>query len=1078
MTSASSTRKVIALLLGVALLLLGIASSAQAAAPAWSLQMSHSLASFNRLDRGAEYTVRVENSGDEATSGTYVLEDTLPPQLTVTSVTAGSGWTCTPTEEVIAGTPLSCTSSETLAAGTSALVVTVRVDVPASAPDTVTNAATISGGGAAAAASATDPTPVIDRPPFGVQAFTTRAADEAGTEYTVAGGHPYEAATSFALPLYRAAGEPNAVEEMKESYVELPPGFLGNPAAATRCPLTKLQGPISLCPPSSRVGVIDLGVRGSVNRLPLYNVIPERGYPAELAFKFGINAVTMYATFRPRTGSYGVTIGVPGATQFGITSIGVTLFGVPSLLNGSGGAAVPFLSNPANCSQAQSITRIAIDSWQHPGRTLPGGSLDLRTPDLSDPNWKTATALAPPATECDAPALASQFHPQIDARPIQAGAAVQADQPSGLAVRLTLPQSNDPTDPATNFDPAVPQAPPLKDVRVTLPAGVAISPAAADGLVGCSDRAEDPAGDQVRYDNTIPVTCPDASKLGTVTATSPLLAAHDPATDAITGPEPIDGDVYLITPHPGDLGRGENQGGTFRVLIQLSSPRHGLVVKLPGTVNADESGRLTATVEAGPQLPIGHLEVNLRSGPRAPLATPVTCGTFTGTTELTPWSTPGTPDATLSTSFDVNAGPNGSACSATPQGRPFGPVLSAGTESPRAGKASPFVLRLTRDDGEQELASITAALPPGLSAKLAGVPYCPPSAIAVAEHAGGKAEQASPSCPAASQVGSLEIGAGAGSSPYYASGKAYLAGPYKGASLSFILVTPTVAGPFDLGNVVVRAALNIDPETARVTVRSDPIPRVLDGVPLRVRDVRLRLDRPGFTLNPTSCDRFSIGTSVDGSSGALASPSTLFQVGKCADLPFKPTLALRLIGPTHRSAHPKLRATLRPRPGDANLSRVTLTLPRTELLENSHIKTICSRPRFAADACPPGSIYGYAQAWSPLLGQPLRGPVFLRSSNRQLPDLVASLNGQIEIDLVGHVDSVGSRIRASFPKLPDLPLGKFVLTMQGGKKGLLANNSELCRAQPRATAVFRGQNGKRRTTHPLMIQRCGKTRPN
>jgi hypothetical protein len=1068
-------------------MVLGAPSSAQAAAPAWSVQMTHKLATFNRLDFADQYTVRVENSGDEFTTGTYVLDDTLPPELTLASVIPGDGWTCPSTEEVISGAPLSCSRAEALAPGESSLALTVKVDVPASAPDTVTNAASISGGGAGAVSS-TDLTPVIDRPPFGVPSFTARATDPANGDYTVAGGHPYQGTTSFTLPIYSKFGvgaeAPRPVEELNETYVELPPGFLGNPAAAARCPLVKLQSLIPLCPAASKIGTFDFGVRGPVNHYPLYNLVPEHGYPAEFAFKFANFAIVLYPSIRPRAGSYGVTIGAPGATQFGITSIGVTLFGVPSTQNFSGGPAVPFLSNPVNCSDAHPVSKIALDSWQAPARTFPDRSSGLKVPDLSDPNWKTAVAPAPAVTGCDASALASQFDPSIDAKPIQEGAGPnQAAQPAGLKVDLDFPQSNDPTKPGEAFDPSIPQAPELKNATVKLPAGMAISPSAADGLAGCSDLASDPAGDQVHYDNTFPVTCPDASKIGTVTATSPLLAAHDPVTDAITGPEPVGGDVYIVTPHPGDLPKGANQDGTYRMLIQVESAERGINLKLPGTIVADkQTGQLTASFTDNPQLPISHLTLNLNSGPRAPLATPVTCGSFTTTTDLVPWSTPDTPDATPYSSFAVGSGPNGSGCVSAPQQRPFNPAFSAGTESAKAGAGSPFVLKLTRGDGEQEFSSLDLTTPKGFTAKLAGVPYCSEAAITAAAGKSGAAEQADPSCPAASQVGSLTTGAGPGSDPYYVTGKAYLAGPYKGAPISLVFITPAVAGPFDLGNVLVRAAAFVDPETAQVSVKTDAIPQILDGVPLKIRSIVAHIDRPGFALNPTNCEAKSVSATVGGASGAGATPSNTFQVGDCDKLGFGPKLKIQLKGATRRIGHPALRAVVTAGPGEANISSAQVNLPHGEFLDQGNLNKTCTKPVLLAGGCPATAVYGYARAWTPLLDQPLEGPVYLVGGyGFKLPALVAELNGQIKVLLVGKVDSGSNKgIRNTFELVPDAPVSRFELEMKGGKKyGLLENSEDLCKApkaQRRANVYLGGQNGKVEQFKPVVANQCGKTK--
>jgi hypothetical protein len=292
-----------------------------------------------------------------------------------------------------------------------------------------------------------------------------------------------------------------------------------------------------------------------------------------------------------------------------------------------------------------------------------------------------------------------------------------------------------------------------------------------------------------------------------------------------------------------------------------------------------------------------------------------------------------------------------------------------------------------------------------------------------------------------------------------------------------VVITPALAGPFDLGNLVIRNALKVNPRTARITVVSDPIPRILHGIPLNLRDVRVGIDRQGFALNPTSCDPMAVEGKIGSAQGKSAQVSDRFQVGSCERLGFKPRLALKLSGKTHRSAYPALKATLTMPKGGANVARVAVTLPKTEILKQAHIKTICTRAQYAAKSCPKASIYGYAKAWSPLLDEPLEGPVYLRSSSRRLPDLVASLDGQVHIDLVGRIDSVNSRIRGTFAAVPDAPVSKFVLTMEGGRKGLLVNNTELCKAKPRATALFDAQNGKVRDIHPLAQVACGKALP-
>ena len=324
----------------------------------------------------------------------------------------------------------------------------------------------------------------------------------------------------------------------------------------------------------------------------------------------------------------------------------------------------------------------------------------------------------------------------------------------------------------------------------------------------------------------------------------------------------------------------------------------------------------------------------------------------------------------------------------------------------------------------------------------------------------GAAEQASPACPAASQVGTAIAGAGAGTHPVYVSGKVYLAGPYKGAPVSLVVAIPALSGPYDLGVVSVRVAIYVDPETAQVTAVSDPLPQIQEGVPLRARFVRINLDRPDFALNPTNCDPFAVRATIDGSEGASASPSQHFQVANCTDLAFRPKLGLRLFGGTRRAKDPALHGVLRARPGEANIARLVVVLPHSEFLDNSHVQAPCRAAQFAAENCPAGSVIGHAIAESPLLEKPLEGPVVIRTSVHRLPDLIVALRGQFRINLVAQVDSVHGRLRASFKALPDVPVSRVRLALAGGSSGLLENSEDLCHEAHRATVRLVGQNGR------------------
>jgi hypothetical protein len=657
------------------------------------------------------------------------------------------------------------------------------------------------------------------------------------------------------------------------------------------------------------------------------------------------------------------------------------------------------------------------DSWEHQG--VFGPQIDYQIPGQ--------------ITDCDKP----RFEPSIDAR----GTNPQGDSPTGLNMELNVPQDLDPEDQAT---------PPVKSVRVSLPEGMTVSPAFATDLEGCSEV-------QIGLGSNAAVDCPIASRIGSVSLRTPVL------------PDPLEGAIYMAK-------QGANPfGAPFAVYLALHDTEdRGILVKLPGQLQLDgSSGQITASFDDLPQLPFEDVSLQLRGGEVAPLINSQNCGSQPVRMEIRSWAQPGKP-VQIGDDLVVAEGANGSPCPEGLPGRPFGPKMNAGTVSPVAGAFSPFVFRLTREDQDQEFARIETHLPEGVTAKIAGIPYCPESAIASisAAEGTGVAERASSACPAASRIGSVDVAVGAGDTPPYFPGQAYLGGPYQGAPLSLAVVVPAVVGPFDLGSVVVRARIEIDPETAEVTVVSDPLPTIVHGVLLRVRDIRLRVDRPNTTLNPTSCDRMTIGAGIFGASGAFAALTDRFQVGGCRSLRFKPRLSLSLKGGVRRGDYPALQATLRARPGDANLSRASVRLPHSEFLAQEHIRTICTRVQFAADACPRASIYGYARAITPLLDEPLRGPVYLRSSSHKLPDLVADLRGRIDITLVGRIDSKEQGIRTTFNQVPDAPVRKFTLKMKGGERGLLVNSRNICKRDDRALAKMVAHNGKTLLKDPRLAARC------
>ncbi len=940
-------------------------------------------------------------------------------------------------------------------------------------------AVVVLGGGTVSAARAADPDRV-----FEVLDFAAQAVDSANNDYTVAGGNPYEASTSFAFPTrVNGAGDVDSVEPFKSVFTELPPGFIGNLAGIKRCLPSKLAEGFfgANCPVETQVGTVRLRTQGNQQSpIPLFNMVPDRGYPAGLGFKYLNNAVVLFPRLRSRTEGYGVTVAAPGAADFGITGAEARVFGVPSERLGLGGPPVPVLNNPADCLVGVPVTRIIVDSWTQPGRLTVDGF-----PDLSDDRWKSAVAPAPPVTGCDARGLVSQFAPELKIGPSEEAGSSQADAPSGYSVDLTFPQSNDPTDPESSYDPAVPSAPSLKDATVTLPEGVSISPSAADGLDGCSDLPG--AGDQVRYDDTLPVSCPDASKVGTVVATSPLLASYDPKTDAVTGAKPIKGDVFVIKPHPGDLSPSGDRDGLFRLLIQVDSREDGVNVKIPGVVTADRvTGRLTARFENNPQVPAKRLSMTFRPGDRASLANPPSCTTAKTTGVFTPWSrpgtrsdgvvVPGTADVSSSSFFEVSWDGKGAGC---PARLPFSAPVTAGFADTQAGGSSPFSFDLTREDRHAIPTAINVSLPDGLLGAVKDVALC----VDVDADAG--------TCPAASRIGSATAAAGPGGHPFYLTDQPVsLTGPYKGAPYGLAIAVHAVAGPFDLGTVVVRQALNVDPDDVHAVVTSDPLPTIRDGVPFRIRRVHVDIDRPGFMRAPSSCAPKTIQTTIGSQDGQTASAVTPLQATGCENLPFAPKMTMKLTNPSEAKVggHPGLEVVVTQRRGEAGTKALTLTLPLSLALDpdNAASDQLCEFADGLKGQCPEKAVIGTMTAISPLLKGPLSGKMYwvkgIRidpKSGRQirtLPSLLVQLRGEVNVNLRGTTSVPDNQhLTSTFPTIPDAPLSSAVVKINGGKKGPLVitdGHDDICSAPQKPFLAIVGHNGKRRDAAFSMAVEC------
>ncbi len=845
----------------------------------------------------------------------------------------------------------------------------------------------------------------------------------------------------------------------------LPPGLLGNPRAVPTCTAVQLvatdvndKSNETGCPQASQIGVAEVNLLNGPNPFgpivePIYNMEPRYGEPAR--FGLFVQIFPVFVDIELRSGGaqpdYGVTAKLEGLPALiPLYSQTSTFWGVPAdeshdsermtpyeaLHNGSvpetptgkrsaGLVPVPYMVNPTQCGVPQEMGFKAIP---------------YELPSLQP----EAFAPMPPNTGC----TLLDFEPEMTVTPT----AAEAETGTGLDVHLEFP-----TD---GFEhPNLYAGSAMRKAEVTLPEGITANPSQAVGLGVCSE-----ADFAKETSDSLPNEgCPQTAKIGSVTGTSPL-------TD-----ETAEGSLFLAKPY-------ENRFGSLLALyMTLKIPEQGIVVNVAGKVEPDpKTGQLITTFDDLPQLPVESFDLHFREGARAPLVTPPRCGTYEATARFTSYAHPDKVVTKFPT-FKVTRGVGGAPC---PTSDPFGPTFSAGSNNDNAGSHTPFYMRLTRNDGDQDLTKFSATLPPGMVAKLAGVSKCPDSAIESARTKTGKAEQASPSCPASSEIGHVLGGAGVGQVLTYAEGKIYLAGPYQGAPLSVAAIVPAVAGPFDVGTVVTRQALQLHPRTGVVTAdgeHSDPLPHILAGIPLKVRDIRVYVDRPEFTLNPTSCDPFQTtaeiwGGGIDVFSALDDSPHSLadrFQASNCALLGFKPKLAMKLKGGTKRGGHPALSGTFRPRPGDANLEGLVLRLPRSAFLDQGHIRTICTRVQFAAKSCPQGAIYGKATAWSPLLDEPLSGPVYLRSSSHNLPDFVADLHGIVDVEAVARIDSKAGGIRATFTDVPDAPLSKVVVQMQGAKKGLIVNSTDLCKGKHRANAAFSAHNGKRLNAKPLVQASCG-----
>jgi hypothetical protein len=920
--------------------------------------------------------------------------------------------------------------------------------------------------------------------------------------FTQAGGHPWGLTTVVEPTIEESPGPPpieqliiDPTRDPKDIAGSLPPGLLGDPMAVPRCPLTLVtSGGSEQCPADTQVGVYRIRRETGAQELaPIVNVTPERGQSAEFALENHKKLLTPLLTAHlvrrkemTKDGreeeAYGFSLVAKELPEVALSRVELTFWGVPAdpshiLMRGrfclglekpllpkeppgplaceaafqqAGTPAVPFITMPTDCAAGPETAIVRADSWQEPGAVHEGRY----------EGYAEAQATLPGATGCDR----LKFDPTIEVQPDK----LLADEPVELNVKLKVPLDETPISNAT---------PQLRNTIVTLPEGMSVSPGIVDGIQACNEFGPEginikapPSGpdesEEIAPDGEsrlAPGHCPDASIVGDAEAITPFL------------PVPVKGHVYLARPGCGGAGQAACtekdalDGNLYRLYLELGGTGEfantGIQFKVPLETEANPAtGQLTTRTLNTFQGPFSELKIKLNGGPRAPIANPPVCGPAVTTSDFTPWSAPGvtpeglavagTPDATSTSFFDVTG------CG-TPPG--LLPGFASGTVTPQAGAFTSFTMNLTRQDREQYIRGIQVHTPPGLLGMLSSVSLC------------GAGEAETGTCPAGSKIGTTRVATGAGSHPFEIEGAVYLTGPYEGAPFGLSIVTHAVAGPFNLGLVVVRARINVNPTDSTLTISADEtgphaLPQIIFGVPLRLKRVTVNIDRPGFMFNPTNCAAQKIEATISGSQNATASVSSPFAAGGCRSLAFKPKFTVSTNGHTSRAHGASLDAKVSYPAGsfgnEANIARVKVDLPRQLPSRLTTLQQACLAATFEANpaACPAASIVGVVRAHTPLLPVGLSGPVyFVSHGGEQFPSLIVVLQGDnVRVDLTGTTFISKKGITSStFKTLPDVPVDTFELYLPQGKYSALAANGKLCNEQSKLKmpTEFVAQNG-------------------
>jgi uncharacterized repeat protein (TIGR01451 family) len=944
--------------------------------------------------------------------------------------------------------------------------VGIAVQVGAGVPDgALENVVGVAGGGASAAARVVSGVTVgAGEAAFGFAGWDVWFSNADGSVDTQAGSHPYEA--TFAVGFNEDAGGVLAGGEPRNLEVELPPGFFGEPNAVPRC--TREQLDSEECPADAQVGDALLarseehvgGSGGYLIRLPIYNVVPPAGVAAQFALKDDGKA--LYFDAGPRGyGRYALVTRNDNIPTIEVDSALFTFWGVPpepshdparleysanhnqqaEECDGHGCSSSapprPFLTLPTSCGEPQPVTINVTSVWEHPGTTAQASLLSHNEQDVPT-GFTGCFALA--------------FNPSISF----ASDTSEGDTPAGLGVNVTMPQESLRV-PGTLSEATI------KNATVALPAGFVINPGQAAGLQACR-RGDVPGGDDLpthpgeegepeRFEG--PPDCPNASKVGTIKIKTPLL--EDEAESE------LEGDAYVLEQSDEEPNLQSNPP-TLQLLLAASGD--GIDLKLVADVQLNkETGQLTTTLSRTPGLPFTSFQLQFTGGAQAALATPVQCGTYTTTSDFTSWASPFIQDAFPSSAFQITGGPDGSACVSSPL--PFHPEMVAGATTDQAGGYTGFSLLLQRGDGQQRIERLQFKAPPGLSGMLSTVPLC------------GEPQAQEGTCSPSSQIGHTSVASGPGPYPLVLPQPGdpefpiYLTGPYDGAPFGLSIVTPIVAGPFNLGTIVTRARIEIDPRTAQITVTTEPLPQIVDGVPTDLRLIDSVIDRPGFMFNPTNCDPSSFsGTAWGapppgvGGPGATAPIGSRFHVGSCQSLKFAPDFTVTASGKTSRVDGAGLTAKIvypSTPPGNnqassqANIASVKVELPRQLPSRLSTLQKACTAAQFDANpaGCPAASVVGHVVVHTPVLPVALEGPAyFVSNGGEAFPNLIVVLQGEgVTIDLVGDTFISRAGITSStFKTVPDQPFQSFELTLPEGPYSALTANGNLC-ASTRAVTV-------------------------